>query len=266
MEIIWTLHHRLRSSIPKPWIKSARNIIETYLDIPWRKSYYSQFGEDAILQNILASRAWAESLNNGGDRSTTKEGGFYVDVGAFAPKQYSNTYWFYRNGWRGINIDATPGSMKIFRRVRRRDINIEAAISDREQELTFYSWGTPTVCNTLSAEHAARFTEIIGTEPQQIAVTTRTLRQILDDHLPHNQPIDFFSIDAESHSLEVLRSNDWVKYRPTIVIVEVDEETLDGTINAGITDFMVGQGYEICAWTGPSVFFMRVDAPPEGRG
>ena len=38
--------------------------------------------------------------------------GFYVDVGAHHPKRFSNTYFFYKQGWNGINIDAMPNSMR----------------------------------------------------------------------------------------------------------------------------------------------------------
>ena len=51
---------------------------------------YSQEGEDLILQRIFA----------------TRERGFYVDVGAHHPQRFSNTYKFYRGGWRGINAQA----------------------------------------------------------------------------------------------------------------------------------------------------------------
>ena len=99
--------------------------------------------------------------------------GFYVDIGAYAPKQFSNTYSFYKKGWHGINIDAAPGSMKIFQRVRSRDINIEAAISDQNKELIFYSWGAHNVANTLSKEHAELFTKNFGKEPEKIVLKTQ---------------------------------------------------------------------------------------------
>ena len=34
-----------------------------------------------------------------------KRDGFYVDVGCFHPKKHSNTYFLYKRGWRGVNID-----------------------------------------------------------------------------------------------------------------------------------------------------------------
>jgi len=68
---------------------------------------YSQDGEDIILKEFFSG----------------KEKGFYVDIGAHHPLRLSNTYLFYKKGWSGINIDAMPGSMKIFNKKRRRDIN-----------------------------------------------------------------------------------------------------------------------------------------------
>ena len=72
--------------------------------------------------------------------------GFYIDVGAHHPKRFSNTYFFYKMGWQGINIDAMPGSMEIFRRQRPRDINIEKPISNCGQVgLTYYAFNEPAL-------------------------------------------------------------------------------------------------------------------------
>jgi len=46
----------------------------------------------------------------------------YVDIGAHHPFRFSNTYIFYRRGWRGTNVDANPGSIHAFRGWRRRDV------------------------------------------------------------------------------------------------------------------------------------------------
>ena len=84
----------------------------------WLKSY-SQEGEDIILARIFGKQ----------------QNGFYVDVGAHHPYRFSNTYFFYKRGWKGINIDAMPGSMKIFNKYRPRDKNIEAGISDTKKKI-----------------------------------------------------------------------------------------------------------------------------------
>ncbi len=52
---------------------------------------------------------------------------------------------FYKKGWRGINIDAMPGSMKLFNTKRPRDINIEIPISSKEETLTYYQFNEPAL-------------------------------------------------------------------------------------------------------------------------
>lgn len=79
-----------------------------------RQLSFSQEGEDLILQRLLADRP----------------PGFFVDVGAYHPIRFSNTYVLYRQGWRGINIDATPGAMRLFSEVRSEDINLEAFVAE----------------------------------------------------------------------------------------------------------------------------------------
>lgn len=76
---------------------------------------YSQNGEDILLEAIFYKQ----------------QKGFYVDVGAHHPIKYSNTFLLYKRGWRGINIDAMPGSMKTFAKYRKGDINIECGVGSR---------------------------------------------------------------------------------------------------------------------------------------
>src|ERR1700721_62808 len=89
---------------------------------------FAQEGEDLVL---------LRSLQLPTDRQP-----FYVDVGAYAPKWLSNTCLLYRDGWRGINIDATPGVAESFRRARPRDISIEAVIGAGE-EVEFVDFAGP---------------------------------------------------------------------------------------------------------------------------
>ena len=90
---------------------------------------YSQEGEDMILRRLFEKQ----------------QTGFYVDVGAHHPKRFSNTYFFYKKGWKGINIDAMPDSMKPFNKIRPRDINIEKPVSDKKQVLTYYAFNEPAL-------------------------------------------------------------------------------------------------------------------------
>ena len=93
-----------------------------------------------ILHNMVLTRAGA---------------GFYVDVGAHHPRRYSNTYLFYKRGWRGINIDAAPGSMKSFSKTRPRDINLEIGCAKQAGLKEFIIYDQPLV-STFSNDLGAR--------------------------------------------------------------------------------------------------------------
>ena len=80
---------------------------------------YAHNGEDVLLNRVFADVA----------------NGFYVDIGAYDPVLFSNTYFFYLNGWNGINIEARPGSRAAFQKVRPRDTNLEMGISRTRGEL-----------------------------------------------------------------------------------------------------------------------------------
>src|SRR4051812_17526869 len=82
---------------------------------------YSQEGEDMVLQSFYEGRK--------------KYKGFYIDVGAHHPYRFSNTLFFYKKGWRGINIEPTPNAVKAFNIFRRRDINLNIGISSKRDKL-----------------------------------------------------------------------------------------------------------------------------------
>jgi hypothetical protein len=48
----------------------------------------------------------------------------------------------------------------------------------------------------------------------------KSLSSILDEHWPKNNAISLLDIDCEEHDLQVLKSNNWEKYRPLLVCVE----------------------------------------------
>ena len=164
---------------------------------------FSQEGEDLVLKCIFGSQ----------------EKGFYVDVGAHHPLRFSNTYIFYLKGWRGINIDAMPGSMEPFKKLRSEDINLEAAISDSSEELTYYSFNEPLL-NGFSEEISSSRVNPGCYIVDKKQIQTIPLSKILDKYLPRDQEIDFLSIDVEGLDYQVLLSNNWSKYKPKVILVE----------------------------------------------
>ena len=79
-------------------------------------------GEDLIIADLT------KNINNG----------FYVDAGCYHPLHLNNTYLLYKRKWNGINIDISEFSIKLFNFMRPDDVNINSAISDSENEISFY--------------------------------------------------------------------------------------------------------------------------------
>jgi FkbM family methyltransferase len=208
---------------------------------PFRQASYSQDGEDRILARVFEEA----------------DSGFFVDVGAHHPWRFSNTYLFYERGWRGINIDATPNSMKQFRRHRSRDINLEMGIAQAAGVLSMYLFDEPAL-NTFDTTRAG-FLTCTGTAclREVRAVSVAPLSMILREHCPAGTEISFLSVDVEGYDLEVLRSNDWNAYRPAIVVVE-DQSDLGELQKGELVRYLGSEGYALFAKTMTSAFLRNV--------
>ena len=73
------------------------------------------------------------------------------------------------------------------------------------------------------------------------------LYTILDKHLPMGQSIDFLSVDVEGLDLKVLESNDWDKYSPKIILVEILGNSISTIESDPVYNFLVNQGYSLFA-------------------
>jgi len=205
----------------------------------WAIKSYSQEGEDMILRRIFKD----------------KRSGFYVDVGAHHPIRFSNTYAFYRLGWKGINIEPNPESIKLFRKLRLKDLNLNLGVANHQGVLRYFMFNEPAL-NTFDSDLA----EIRLKNPEykiesETHVEVTTLENILDQsQLAFNQ-IDFLTIDVEGMDLDVLKSNNWNKYKPSWVLVEQlglhDLESTDFETHV----FMKSKGYILFAKTFNTLFF-----------
>ncbi|MFA6797554.1 MAG: FkbM family methyltransferase [Candidatus Paceibacterota bacterium] len=191
-----------------------------------RKSY-SQFGEDLVLATFV-----------------NKKDGFYIDVGAYHPFKFSNTYYYYKKGWSGINIDAKPGSMGIFNKKRKKDINIEVGISKNEENLDFYIF-KESAYNTLSEKLANSYINQGIDFDKKVTIKTTKLSSVLDKYLPQDKKIDFISIDAEGFDMEVLESNDWNKYKPNYIVIEMHNANIEEIKESNIYKFLISKKYKL---------------------
>ena len=233
----------LKRVLPKSVITVLRGNLAIRFD--WYASKnYSQEGEDMILRYLFAS----------------KMEGFYIDVGAHHPTRFSNTYFFYKRGWSGVNIDATPGSMKLFRKWRPRDINVEVAIGREHTAMRFFEFDDPAL-NSLDVELSAMRNTGHSCVVREQILMTRTLADVLTEHFPGGRHVDFMSVDVEGMDLDVLQSNDWDFFRPSFVLVECLGTDIRRIDESPIYQFLIGLSYELFAKTVGTFIFRSVNVP-----
>lgn len=231
----------LSSLIPQGLKKGLRAILGILID-PYAVKTYSQEGEDMILLRMLG----------------TGKTGFYVDVGAHHPKRFSNTYFFYRRGWRGINIEPNPAVASAFQKWRKRDINLQLGVSERAGELNYHLFNDPAL-NTFDDSLAKeRITTTSYKKTGTMTIPVERLDAILKKHLPLQTKIDFLSVDVEGLDESVLKSNDWKRFRPETVLIEALGSKLETAIRGSSAKFLKKQGYELFAKTVNTLIFRKL--------
>jgi FkbM family methyltransferase len=211
------------------------------------RRFYSQFGEDIILDRLAGQR----------------RNGTFVDVGAYHPKRYSNTYRLSRRGWRGVNIDPSPFSLFLFNLYRPRDINVLSGVGEKNTR-PFFMFTDPKY-NTFSPEQA----QMVQTTHRSFLlnishIETRPIAEILEEH--SISAVDVLNVDVEGLDLEVLRSIDWSRTRPGIILVEAHSLDFQNLEHNKTYAFLHERAYILRAYVGYTMIFSALNNPDHDPG
>jgi len=206
---------------------------------------YSQDGEDMLLRAFME----IEYPKN--------HKGFYVDIGAHHPLRFSNTAYFYKKGWHGINVEPTPSQIKKFYSSRKRDININAAVGISNEPLTFYLFNEPAL-NSFDKELSLSRENDKYKIIDKIEIPLEKLSSILDKNLPEGTEITFMTIDVEGVDFEILDSNDWQKYKPKLILIE-DDIDFENIIQNKIYNYLKDKGYQLVGKTLRTSIYKRIN-------
>ena len=196
-----------------------------------RKSY-STFGEDLIVEKFFRN----------------KKKGFYVDIGCYHPLEGNNTYLLFKKGWNGINADVNSLSVDLFNKARKNDHNINIAVSNQKKRLKIYFRRKINMLNT-SSKKLAKIHFRNGFESKSIK--SNSLNMIIKGSRFKKKKIDFLNIDVEGSELNVLKSLDFIKYKPKLICIEIHNheemynKSLDYLKRNKVYKFLIKKGYKI---------------------
>lgn len=168
---------------------------------------YSQDEEDLIMEKIL-----------------NKKKGCYLEIGAYHPSRLSNTYRFYRKGWRGIVIEPNPDVKHLFLKLRPKDKFLGMGVGKKSGKLKYYKYLIPAL-NTFSNKQVEE-NKLKSFKVNKIyKVKVIRIKELLKKYI--KRPIDFLSLDVEGWDKEILDNWDW-KYKPKVICVEDEKLKIEG--------------------------------------
>jgi FkbM family methyltransferase len=143
--------------------------------------------------------------------------------------------------------------MDAFEKFRKRDNNLEIAISDQNEILDYYMFSS-SFYNTFSKtemENCKKIESLIDIKK----IETQRLEDVLDKY--NVNEIDFMTVDVEGFDLSVFKSNNWSKYRPKVIITEFFAKDLDDLKNDSVFIFLKNIGYTQFCNTSTNMFYIE---------
>lgn len=173
----------------------ARNIVET------EKNLYSREKEELIIRDFFQDR----------------QGGVFLDVGAWHPIQASNTYYLEHHlGWTGVAIDALQEMAPRWKRHRPGSRFLNYIVTDQAGALKpFFRVEFTDISAVTKPKRGPGGKPVASTA---IMVPTITLTKALDDQ--GIKKIDLLSMDIEGSEMPALAGFDIDRFRPELACVE----------------------------------------------
>jgi hypothetical protein len=194
--------------------------------------YYSQYGEDAVLKELIGKK---------------HQKGSYLDIGCYHPKKHSNTYFLYKMGWSGMLVDVEKSKLIACKIIRPRDKTLLCAISNDKGFAPIFAPKKYSVFTSL-IKLSEEYNEI-GTVEQ------KTITEIIDNNLKGNCPT-VLSIDIEGKDYDAIKGMDFERYSPEFILIECwNDLNIDTILKSRIHDKLTEKKYNLISWTINTVIY-----------
>jgi FkbM family methyltransferase len=206
--------------------------------------HYTPTGEDVILRHLFDSVGIARPD--------------YLDIGANDPVNGNNTYVFYRDGARGVCVEAHPELASEIATIRPRDICLNVAVGVGEGDhVDVYIFDVAGL-STIDPDEAAQ-REALGTYKvvRTVSVPLRTINDVIAAHFATYPTL--LSLDIEGMDHTVLHSLDDDRFPIPVICAEtvVYCESHLRKKDAAIAEVLESRGYFLYADTFINSIFVR---------
>jgi FkbM family methyltransferase len=186
--------------------------------------------------------------------------GTYMGVGSPGPVHDSLTYFFYRRGWRGVNLEPSRRVLAQFQSLRPGDLNLPLAAWDSNGEVPLFeadaASASPSVRPTFSAQVAEAY-RARGVAIDECRVPVRTIGSLVDELAI--DPPDFLAIDAEGAEDPAIRGIPLATWRPGVIVVR---SAMPATVPDAAPSWepvLLSHGYHFATFNGINRFYLRDD-------
>ncbi|MBX7198043.1 MAG: FkbM family methyltransferase [Rhodospirillaceae bacterium] len=205
--------------------------------LQYAQIHFGMDGEDVLLRQIFKFR-----LAEG-------KPGRYADIGCAAPVHISNTYLLYAHGWRGIGVDANPEWTGPWAEARPDDVFENVGVGQAPGTAYWFRHPKNVGMSRIVPTNTAPAPEFTG---PGTAVRIERLDNLFSRHFPDGI-LDVLSIDIEGAERDALKSNDWRRWRPGVIIMEAHGFTFDQPRHEPAVAYLYEQGYRLTDKIGANV-------------
>ncbi len=211
---------------------------------------------------LLASAKSVNFSNYGEDLVLTRmfqlpPQGFYVDIGSNHPIVASNTFRLDLMGWTGVAIEPNPALTAKYARLRPSCQVVTSGVGETAGRLEYILFNIDQ-CNTVDPKLADIARQRGIKEIGRIPIEVRPLDELLAEHV-RDHFIDVMSIDIEGHEIPALRSNNWARWTPAIILGEDHLPFGRSFEDSELALFLRDRGYAVVSRVHFTTFFVHRD-------
>lgn len=214
----------------------------------WRKPYFdfSQLGEEKVLLNIIERIASHKKINP-----------YYIDIGAYNPITFSNTYKLYQKNWCGLVVEPNNNKLKYWSKIRPKDYLINSALVDENyniEKIKIYY-------NTENSADETAHPKKKDSKLKYYEAKTIKLKEIFDICEKKFSKPFFLNMDIEGNENKLLLELNKMEYKIPLICVELFLEKNDNQFSVfdyrklDSVIFLEEMGYYLVSICGPSLIF-----------